>query len=302
MSINLFLPLEQAKKGLNADLSENNKDHDIIEYILAAQDFFENYTLRKLDAEIEETEYKSGANNRSFPLRTFPVRSVTSLHIDNGHDFTADSLIDTDSYWAEEEAGILWIKGTFGFGGSAGFPVGENNVKIVYKGGWIGVKEVVASASPSASHTVADGLSSYSQPFYVFVGTTGDFSANAGVVITGTDENGNALSETVIPNNACLDSTPTFSFAKAKFKTITTVNSSGLTDETNGEVYVKATSTPADLRLALSRLCAIWLREDEQNMVNVSSRSVESATETFDTDEIPPKILRIMDQYRNLTL
>lgn len=296
--------MEQAKKGLNLSLSDTIKDHDVLEYIISAQAFFESYTRRKLDGELSQIEYFDGVGQRSQNLKNFPLRSITELAIDNGHDWASSSVVSSDDYWAEDEAGLLWLKGDIdALGSSPGFPVGQNNCRVTYRGGWIAEKTIVALASPSASHTISDSLSSYGQDFQVFVKTTGTFSAAGTISITGLDENGTSHTELVTPYATDLTSgKSTFSFTRAKFSSITSVDSSACTTSTNGKVALSAVSTPADVRLALSRLCAHWYRQDALNQINVRSRSMESASETYGPEEIPKNITEILDLYRSVII
>lgn len=302
MSTKLFVPLEQVKKGLNLSLSETVRDHDIYQYILAAQTTAETYIKRSLDGEKSRTERYSGNNQRVLVLDNRPIRSITSFNIDNSHEFTSDTLLASGDYdISDSESGLVSRVIDTSSTGTDGshWPKGDLNIKAIYKAGWIAEKTVVSSASPNATHTIADDLESYGQEFSLFIHTSGTFSQTGSISITGEDENSDSFTETITPYSTDLtNGKNTTSFSLSKFTKITVVDSSALT---GGEVRITATSVPNDLRMALQFLAMHFYKVDQFNQINVSTRSAVGESETVDIDDYPDVVNKILDSYKDVS-
>lgn len=128
MSIKLAT-LAQVKAMLST--STGFPDDDLITTILEmTSGAIENYLGRELENPgTDRTEYFSGdGRRRVFPLRRFPLASITSVHEDEDRAYGTSTLISTDDYAAHLDAGLVEFE----------YPLdpGVRNVRIVYKGGY----------------------------------------------------------------------------------------------------------------------------------------------------------------------
>lgn len=313
MLSNLLIPIEQVKKGLN--LTTDLRDQDVIQYVLSAQSHAEKFCQRNFNGLKTATEYHSGSNSKSLNLCNYPIESIESITLDNSGIFDAQQILSADNYYFESESGIVWRKSGTDFiatvtaslpvflhqeQGNIGWPVGENNIKVVYKGGYIPETNVVSFAAPNAAHTIADDLSGFTQDdFTLFVKTQGVFSVAGSIVISGNDENGDAITETITPwPDDLTGGQDTFSFSTVKWSEITSVDSSGLTTATGATVSVTALTTPDDLRLAIQLIAMHFYKVDQKNQLNVRNRSIAGSTETVAPDEFPAQARSILMAYR----
>jgi len=96
---------------------------------------------RYLGRELENTgtdrvEYFNGdGRRRIFPLRRFPIASVTSVYEDEDRTYGSSTLISTDDYAVHADPGFLEFE----------YPLdaGVRNVKISYKGGYTASSSVL---------------------------------------------------------------------------------------------------------------------------------------------------------------
>lgn len=77
----------------------------------------------------ELTEYYDGDGTDRLFLHSYPVSAVASVYIDGDHGFTADTLEDSDSYFANTDIGCL-VHNT------GIWPRGHRNIKVTYTAGY----------------------------------------------------------------------------------------------------------------------------------------------------------------------
>lgn len=293
----LFVPFEQVKKFVNSSLDDAARDQDLKQHFFTATKWAETYTRRKFDGEILRTEYLSGNKNKSLILQSYPILSIDELNVDAGQAWASTTVIDSANYWTNDERGELSLFSDAITG--SWFASGEDDIRVQYYGGWIAEKTVVSPAAKSASHTIADTLLGYGTDFDLFLKTTGQFTAlSTGIVVTGLDENGDSITENVIPYNGdTIASKATFNFLSTKFTSITSVDSSALTGA--GLISVTACSMPPDLRSAICILTSFLYKLDQQARVGVRSRSTQGQSETISEDKMPPAAKTLLDLYKN---
>lgn len=294
----IFVPFEQVKKFVNSDLNDAARDQDLKQHFIAATKWAETYTRRKFDGELLRTEYRSSNSQRRLTLSHYPLLSIDELNIDSSQAWASTTIVDAANYWTNDEVGELSLISSASF--LPGFlGQGDEDIRIKYYGGFIAEKTVVSPASKNPIHTIADNLLSYESSFDVFVKTSGHFtSAGTGIVVTGLDENGDAISETIIPySNDTTLSKITFNFLSTRFTKITAVDSSELAG--TGLVSVTGCSMPSDLRSAICILTAFLYKLDQQARIGVRSRSTQGQSETIAEDKMPPSAKILLDLYKN---
>lgn len=87
-----------------------------------------SYTNRKLKSRTL-TEYYDGDSSNRLVLNQRPVSSVTSIYIDTGWEWGADTLVDSTDYQVYEDEGLVLFVGTI-------LPVGARVVKVTYVAGY----------------------------------------------------------------------------------------------------------------------------------------------------------------------
>ena len=76
------------------------------------------------------TEYYDGQNSYKLFLPKYPIRAITSIHIDSDRTFDAATQVDSDNIITSKLGhGIVTLDGQI-------FVKGHGNVKIVYTAGW----------------------------------------------------------------------------------------------------------------------------------------------------------------------
>lgn len=293
----LFVPFEQVKKSLNLTLDDVSKNQDLKQHFDAATQWAETYTRRKFDGEILRTEYFSGNQNRSLILQSYPILSIDELNVDSGQAWASTTVIDPANYWTNDETGELSLFGNTITG--SWFESGDEDIRVQYYGGWIAEKTVVSPAAKSASHIIADDLLGYGTSFDVFIKTSGQFTVvSTGIVVTGLDENGDSITESVVPyvTDTALNKA-TFNYLSPRFTKITSVDSSALTG--SGLVSVTACSMPSDLRSAICMLTSFLYKIDQQARIGVRSRSTQGQSETIAEDKMPAAAKLLLDLYKN---
>jgi hypothetical protein len=78
------------------------------------------------------TEYYDGDNTDTLYLKSPPINSVTSIHIDDSvpRDWSdTDDLVDSDEYLTYSEEGKVVLDGDI-------YVQGKRNVKVIYSGGY----------------------------------------------------------------------------------------------------------------------------------------------------------------------
>lgn len=76
------------------------------------------------------TEYYDGNGKDSLIVKHFPIRSVTTIHIDTDRSFGASTLVDSnDIIDTKFDSGIIQLDGLL-------FTWGKKSIKVVYTAGW----------------------------------------------------------------------------------------------------------------------------------------------------------------------
>lgn len=94
------------------------------------------------------TQYLDGGT-RYLLMDYWPIASVTSINDDTDHDFNSDSLISSDDYWiSQDNDGIIIF--TY-------YPTmcGDQNVKVVYTGGYASVSAIPANIKRAGNMQIA---------------------------------------------------------------------------------------------------------------------------------------------------
>lgn len=79
--------------------------------------------------EESHTEYRDGNGTSQLWLENAPVSAVTSIHVDSVRDFGGDTLVDSDNYFVDTDAGVV-IRNT------GHWPREHRNIKVVYTAGY----------------------------------------------------------------------------------------------------------------------------------------------------------------------
>jgi hypothetical protein len=125
-SINL-IALTDLKTFL--DIGDSTDDTRLEVLIDAVSYFFNNKTNRQLKARAL-TEYYDGDGTNKILLNSYPVNSITTLHIstDVPRTYGSSQLINSDYYDSDTEGVLCYFDGVF--------PKGFKTVKIAYNGGY----------------------------------------------------------------------------------------------------------------------------------------------------------------------
>jgi hypothetical protein len=83
-------------------------------------------------------------------VKAFPIDSVTTIHLDEDQEWTADTLLDTDDYRVNKPRGRI----VYGIG-EYYWPTGFQSVRVVYSGGLI---KSDGSAAPNADGEEIEAL------------------------------------------------------------------------------------------------------------------------------------------------
>ena len=125
-------------------------DHDTFITALIARtgDFVNKYLGRKVES-ASYTEFYDGSGTGTLQLANSPVTAVTSVHIDQERDFGSAALVSSSNYVIYQNEGWLrWIpEVTTGFTAAGHFPVGVQNVKVIYTGGFSSVPDDIKEAA-----------------------------------------------------------------------------------------------------------------------------------------------------------
>ena len=129
-----------AKLKTYLDISASTWDTLLGDIIDEATDWIENYIgnrrllcdTTKNGTPIEYTEYYNGTGKKILQLRKWPVISITSLSYATGdlNNPTWNALSAASEYKADPTTGEVFL--------SAAIPAGIQNIKVVYKGGYVG--------------------------------------------------------------------------------------------------------------------------------------------------------------------
>jgi hypothetical protein len=129
LNSNAMVSLNDAKNELGISLADTTKDAKIERLINVSADFFESYTERKLIRPAAPYEHRwDGRNTDRILLREWPAAKPTSVRIDPGWAFAADTEIDSSLYDVEDEQILVFRQG--------GLARGNMNVRVTYEAGY----------------------------------------------------------------------------------------------------------------------------------------------------------------------
>lgn len=268
-----------------APLTATKHDREFINYLGAAQKFAEHYCNMKFDGRVSQTIYLDGEDDLSelvYPTR--PLLAVTSIYDDLNRVFDSSTLISSSNYFVDLNAGMVFFK-------NYSIQAGRKNIKTTYRAGYIPELEVVASTAYNGSVVIANSLSTYAQPFQVYVTATGN-TANTSATVTGTLEDGTtSFTETVT-----FDETTQRRSLQNRFLQIDSAVISGLGA---GTAKITATSLPSNLRAALILHSMHLFHQDNDKTINIDSRQTSQKTESGYTKGVPKEVLQLLDGHRN---
>jgi uncharacterized phiE125 gp8 family phage protein len=129
----MLITKEDVKKYLNYDVDENDPLIDsLIEMVERDVKELMNGTVFDAGATYQTyTEYYDGDDSNQLMLRHYPVRAITTVHInsDTPRAYGASALIASSNYILDGDNGMLTLDGNI-------FTEGVQTVKVVYTAGW----------------------------------------------------------------------------------------------------------------------------------------------------------------------
>lgn len=113
-------------------IGDPNDDTVLTRFMEGLQGRFDAHCNRTFLREAGVTEYFDGGARRIWPKRK-PIETVTSIHVDADRVFAADDLLTEN-----DDFKVNYTDGSIGYGvsGSADWPAGEQNIRLVYTGGY----------------------------------------------------------------------------------------------------------------------------------------------------------------------
>jgi hypothetical protein len=129
MSIQL-VSLSDARTWLDQQATHTDDDTLITDMIQKVSGSIERYLHRELEnTQAARVEYFSGdGKRRIYPLRRFPIATVTSVYDSADRSYGSGDLIASDDYAIHAEEGFLEFEYPLAYG--------VRNVKISYNGGY----------------------------------------------------------------------------------------------------------------------------------------------------------------------
>lgn len=299
--MNLLVPIDELRAQCNlTPFVVSNYDEELIRYCLTAQQWAEGYCKRYFDGFVSRTEYfSSGDYGDKVVVRAYPILSVTSMKVSYSQDFSNVSPLDASSYFVFGNKGMIRSRngGFYGSLVAQETNLQDDDIEVVYKGGFVGEQIVVAEATPTASHTVVAQTVFASQPFSVTVSLRVANVAGS-VVLTGTDENGSAQTESIAFPLIASPITGYRLASKYSWKTITAVNGSAV-NASGALLKVTATTVPDTLKTALALHAAHLFFQDSQQSLNIASRNIESDSESGYVKGVPKETIDLLQAYRD---
>lgn len=283
----LWAPLDIFKQRLN--LKKTDFDQEVRQYALKAEEIIQKLTNRLIDGGDSTTEYLDGGFD-FVQLRNYPIRSITSIKEDEFREWGSGTEVAAADRFTDEGGAVYKRSGSFS--------VGNKTVQAIYTGGYFPNTSVVAEAAPNESHTIANSLSTYSDDFTVYV-RTNNTTTDGTVTVTGTDQNGAAISETVTPKPTPAQSGADWTITTLEnyFQTVTAVNSSEMGED--GTVEVTASSVPRDLVLCAEIIAGHFYLQDQKGIQGVGQRTYSSSSESNLTQDIPKEAMIIIQSRKS---
>jgi hypothetical protein len=125
-----IVSLAEMKQDLG--ISDTRDDAALTLWMEGLQGRFDDHLDRVL-LRNERVEIHDGGESFLY-LKSFPVESVTTVHLDHDQEWNADSLLNATDYRLRADRGLL----TFGsFGPIMAWPEGFQNIRVAYVGGYL---------------------------------------------------------------------------------------------------------------------------------------------------------------------
>lgn len=125
--------LATAKGFLGIPDATTEYDDRVNRLIGAASGAIEKRCNRTFDI-VTYTEFFDGRSQNEVLLSSFPVTSVTSVHVSTDRTFDATTLVDTADYFVDTECGLVRFH-------NARLPRGSKNVQVIYEAGYATVPQ-----------------------------------------------------------------------------------------------------------------------------------------------------------------
>ena len=141
-----ILTLEEMKRELG--ITDGKDDAGLTLWMEGLQARFDDYCERNFLRVEEEEEIHDGGVTSLF-LKRFPVENITSIHIDVDQDWDDIESLESDDYLLNAARGAV-IYGR----GSWPWPVGLQNIRVVYTGGFVAAGQTVGDGQTAMPDTV----------------------------------------------------------------------------------------------------------------------------------------------------
>jgi len=289
--VKLWTPILSTKQTLNLSLDGDITDAELMGYQMAAQRMIEKFCGREFDSEILREEFRDPTGQDNLVLKYYPVRGAVDMSIDNNREF--NSNVDTSDFFVNAQRGLLYLA-------SGRFRGLNSSIKLTYRGGYAPVVSAVDLDDVSGSMTVSNDIAGFLQPMDLYLATAG--AGKAGVVeIEGEGLGGSSQTEVVKIPSPISSGQRTLVLSGLKWTKIDSVDASDLeTVEDIPQLEVLATGFPEDLQLAVRLLAAFYMSIDEKDAIITGSRSIGGRSETFDKQDVPTNIARLIQKYRTM--
>lgn len=132
----MLVTVADAKEYMGIGSADFTIPNTIIEGMInAVGDIFDNELNRTLES-ATFTMHLDGTGTQSIFVPAYPIVSITSINIDSDRVFGSDTLVSSGDYVVYNSRGeITMVKSTYPVRYNY-FPIGKQNVKIVYVGGY----------------------------------------------------------------------------------------------------------------------------------------------------------------------
>lgn len=288
----LWVAIEELRQAVNVDaFTITQRDEELIRYALSAQNHAEEFCRRKFDGLKKQTRYFDGdicTDLIQFPC--VPLLAIDSLYDSELRTFDSSSLVASTDYFLNQEYGqVQRMDGTFN--------AGTRNIKAVFYGGYVGELALVDAALAANTMALVSGAQAKfrSQPFNCFV-TTGTAQTAGSVTITGTDENGDAQTETITFTGTSPQRLP----SKKTWLTVTAFSAASIQGAgATGTVTLTASSFPEALRTAILMHATHMYLQDKQRTINVKNRSIDTESEGGFSAEVPKEVIQLLNNFRD---
>jgi hypothetical protein len=134
--------LAQLKTHLNWKASDTTNDAKLTMFLNAGSAWVESYCERKFES-ASYTERSNGNATTMLTPRNWPITAVTELRISSDRDWASGLVPSTDYAITSDEMNIQYFNGLF--------PIGLDNVRIIYTAGYSTIPNDLVMANLWAS-------------------------------------------------------------------------------------------------------------------------------------------------------